>query len=83
MKDDKSGAAFGPASGSGQADSAAKGPAAPAEEAEAPIDPRLDQLIGANLKAHYDDILSAPLPDRFVVLLAELAAKESQARGSS
>ncbi|MBK9082840.1 MAG: hypothetical protein IPL88_12540 [Rhizobiales bacterium] len=45
----------------------------------APIDPRLDRLIGQSLEAHYEDILSAPLPDRFLVLLAQLEASEQKA----
>lgn len=36
--------------------------------------------IGQALQAHYDDLIAAPLPDRILVLLAELEARE-QKRG--
>ena len=48
------------------------------DQEAAPIDPRLDRLIGRSLEAHYEDILSAPLPDKFLVLLAQLEASESK-----
>lgn len=32
--------------------------------------------IGQALQAHYDDLVAAPMPDRFLVLLAELEARE-------
>jgi Anti-sigma factor NepR len=37
--------------------------------------------IGKSLQAHFDDIANTPVPDKFLVLLAELEAKES--RGES
>lgn len=40
------------------------------------LDPRIQDAIGKSLKAHYDDLISAPIPDRLLVLLAELEAKE-------
>ncbi|MDP3546827.1 MAG: NepR family anti-sigma factor [Phreatobacter sp.] len=40
------------------------------------LDPRIQDAIGKSLKAHYDDLIKAPMPDRFLVLLAELEAKE-------
>lgn len=51
---------------SGDADAAA-----PAE-----LDPKIQEALGRALKAHYDDLVSAPIPDRLLVLLAELEAKE-------
>jgi hypothetical protein len=42
------------------------------------LDPRIQEAIGKSLKAHYDDLIRAPVPDRFLVLLAELEAKERQ-----
>lgn len=42
------------------------------------LDPRIQEAIGKSLKAHYDDLIKAPVPDRFLVLLAELEAKERQ-----
>jgi hypothetical protein len=35
-----------------------------------------DDFIGRALKAHFDDIASTPVPDKFLVLLAQLEAKE-------
>ncbi|MCA0317492.1 MAG: hypothetical protein LCH88_05410 [Proteobacteria bacterium] len=40
------------------------------------LDSRIQDAIGKSLKAHYDDLISAPIPDRLLVLLAELEAKE-------
>ena len=41
-----------------------------------PLDPRVLDTIGKALKAHYQEILSLPIPDSMLVLLAELEAKE-------
>lgn len=49
--------------------------------AEPEIDNRIQELIGRSLKAHYDDIVASPMPDRFLVLLSELEAKEQQLAG--
>lgn len=46
------------------------------EEAGIELDPRIQDMIGRSLQAHYEDILKAPLPDNILVLLAELEAKE-------
>lgn len=40
------------------------------------LDPKIQDALGRALKAHYDDLVSAPIPDRLLVLLAELEAKE-------
>jgi hypothetical protein len=48
----------------------------PQEERDVVLDPRIQDAIGKSLKAHYDDLIKAPVPDRFLVLLAELEAKE-------
>jgi hypothetical protein len=45
------------------------------------LDPKIQQILGRALKAHYDDLISAPIPDRFLVLLAELEAKEQDHGG--
>ena len=50
-------------------------------DAEAGLDPNIQDAIGRSLKAHYDAIVNAPVPDRFMALLAELEAKE-QSDGS-
>jgi hypothetical protein len=43
---------------------------------EAALDPKALEAIGRALKAHYDDLVDAPLPDKFVELLARLEEKE-------
>lgn len=55
--------------------------AAPKDEADVDVvlDPRVQESIGRSLKAHYDDLISAPIPDKFLVLLAELEASERRA----
>ena len=47
-----------------------------ATDEEPELDPRIQDILGRSLKAHYDDIVAAPMPDRFLVLLAQLEAKE-------
>lgn len=42
---------------------------------------KVQEAIGRALKSHYDDLVSAPVPDRFLVLLAELEAKEKRHDG--
>jgi Anti-sigma factor NepR len=48
-----------------------------------PDDPLLDakvlDALGRALSAHYDDVVRAPLPDRFLDLLEELDKKERRA----
>jgi Anti-sigma factor NepR len=43
------------------------------------LDQRVQDAIGRSLKAHYDDLINAPIPDRFLVLLAQLEAREGKA----
>ncbi len=40
------------------------------------LDPKIQSAIGNALQAHFHDLVTAPMPDRFLVLLAELEAKE-------
>ncbi|WP_332696342.1 NepR family anti-sigma factor [Bosea sp. (in: a-proteobacteria)] len=40
------------------------------------LDPKVQESIGRSLKAHYDDLINAPIPDKFLVLLAQLEASE-------
>lgn len=42
------------------------------------VNPVVVDAIGKALKAHYRAIAEIPLPDRFLVLLAELEAKEGR-----
>ena len=53
------------------------------DDAEIFMDPKVQESIGRSLKAHYDDIVNAPVPDKFLVLLAQLEAQESRAAGDS
>ena len=43
-----------------------------------PQDQMAHDAIGKALQAHYHALTEAPLPDRFLVLLAQLEAKDSQ-----
>ena len=36
----------------------------------------VQETIGRSLKAYYDDFAKEPIPDRFLVLLAQLEAQE-------
>lgn len=45
-------------------------------EFETVLDPKVQELIGRSLKAHYDDLINAPIPDKFLALLAQLEATE-------
>jgi hypothetical protein len=49
----------------------------PQEEHHWDLDPKIQDALGRALKTHYDDLMSTPVPDRFLVLLAELEAKEN------
>jgi len=43
---------------------------------EALLDTKVLDAIGRALKAHYDDLVKAPLPDRFLDLLTDLEEEE-------
>lgn len=47
-------------------------------DAEFLLDPKVQDSIGRSLKAHYDDLVNSPIPDKFLVLLAQLEAKEQR-----
>jgi hypothetical protein len=42
----------------------------------APPDPKAVEAIGKALKAHYADLVDAPLPDKFLELLARFEAED-------
>lgn len=65
-------------SGSGMGEAAAK-PGTEDVDVDIVLDPRVQESIGRSLKAHYDDLITAPVPDRFLVLLAQLEATERRA----
>jgi len=41
---------------------------------------KLQEAIGRSLRAHYDDLIHAPVPDKFLELLARLEAQERKTR---
>ena len=47
-------------------------------DAEHLLDPKIQDSIGRSLKAHYDDLVNSPVPDKFLVLLAQLEAREQR-----
>lgn len=53
------------------------------EDADFVLDPKVQESIGRSLKAHYDDIINAPVPDKFLALLAQLEVTETRANGAS
>ena len=50
---------------------------------EAVLDPKVLEAIGRALKAHYDDLLHAPLPEKFLELLDRLEAAEARENGDA
>lgn len=40
------------------------------------IDAKAQDRIGVMLRQHFDDLVAAPIPDQFLMLLAELEASE-------
>ena len=71
--------------GKGKQAPTAKEPAAERSRVLAPrgLDSRSQEAIGRALKAHYDDLLRAPVPDKFMELLDRLEAKEQAANSQS
>ncbi len=47
----------------------------------AALDPKILSAIGRTLKAHYDDLLHAPLPEEFLDLLGRLEREEQRQAG--
>ena len=44
----------------------------PSERTGPHVDSRIQHEIGKHLRAHYDDIVNEPVPDKFMELLAKL-----------
>ena len=44
------------------------------------LNAKMQEAIGRSLRAHYDDLIHAPVPDKFLELLARLEATERKAR---
>lgn len=47
------------------------------------LNSKAQESIGRSLKAHYDDIVNSPVPDKFLVLLAQLEASEQRKKATS
>jgi hypothetical protein len=47
------------------------------------LDSRSQEAIGRALKAHYDDLVRAPVPDKFMELLDRLEATEQSGNSQS
>lgn len=47
---------------------------------EGALDPKVLETIGRALRAHYDELVEAPLPDKFVELLQRLEVEERSAK---
>jgi hypothetical protein len=48
------------------------------------LDARSQEAIGRSLKAHYEDLVRAPVPDKFLEMLDRLeAAEESKPKGAA
>ncbi len=47
----------------------------------AQLEPRVQSALGRELRAIYDDVVSQPVPDRFVELLNQLDERESSDKG--
>jgi hypothetical protein len=45
-----------------------------------PLDAKVLDALGRALTAHYEDVVKAPLPDRFLDLLDDLEKKERKVR---
>jgi hypothetical protein len=42
-------------------------------------DPHIQEFVARSLQAHYESIVQAPVPDRFLTLLAQLEVQEKKA----
>jgi hypothetical protein len=51
-------------------------------QSDAALDPKALEAIGKALKSHYDDLVQAPLPDKFIELLDRLEVEEQQRLGA-
>ena len=54
----------------------AKNPEWEDEDGDAEVSPLVVEAVGKALHAHFQSIAEMPLPDRLLVLLAELEARE-------
>jgi hypothetical protein len=69
---------------SNPAENATSNPLEDSTQESAALDPKVLETIGRALKAHYDDLVHEPLPEKFLDLLARLEEDErEQHRGTS
>ena len=77
---------YGPNNGEGKRAPMAKDSAAakPRVGAGRGLDARSQEAIGRSLKAHYEDLVRAPVPDKFLEMLDRLeAAERSKPQGAA
>jgi len=55
-----------------QSDQMRNATAEQSDKSGARIDPRIQREIGRHLRAHYDDLVNEPVPDKFMQLLQQL-----------
>jgi len=53
---------------------------APSKGTGPQIDSRIQHEIGKHLRAHYDDLVNEPVPDKFMELLAQLEQSVTRKR---
>jgi hypothetical protein len=49
-------------------------------ESDVALDPKVLETLGRALRAHYDDLVQAPLPKKFLDLLSRLETQEAQTK---
>jgi Anti-sigma factor NepR len=49
-------------------------------EADDRLNAKIQEAIGRSLRAHYEDLIHAPIPDKFLELLARLELQERKSR---
>lgn len=68
--------AGGPDSGGEGEQALDKGSGPGKSRVDAGLDPRSQEAIGRTLKAHYEDLVRAPVPNKFLEMLDRLEATE-------
>ena len=51
--------------------------------ADATLDPKLQDQIGRQLRAAFEEVVNQPVPDRFRQLLEELERKQASSQGNA
>ncbi len=50
------------------------------DEADDRLNAKIQEAIGRSLRAHYEDLIHAPIPDKFLELLGRLELQERKSR---